>query len=70
MAQFNITATSANKNRTVSNADTNTRKKAYGNPVECADQAAADALATKYAKDLNSDDFDETGDWVGHATAV
>jgi thiamine pyrophosphokinase len=69
MAQFNITATSAKKERTVTNADTNTRKK-FGNPAECADQAAADALAAKYAKDLNSGDFDHATDWVGHATAV
>jgi hypothetical protein len=69
MAQFNITATSAKKERTVTNADTHTRKK-FGNPVECADQAEANALAAKYAKDLNSADFDHATDWVGHATAV
>ena len=69
MAQFNITATSAKKERTVTNADTNTRK-TYASPAECADQAAADALAAKYAKDLNSEDFDHATDWVGHATAV
>jgi cytochrome c556 len=69
MAQFNITATSAKKDQTVSNADTNTRK-TYASPAECADQAAADALATKYAKDLNAEVYNETTDWVGHATAV
>lgn len=69
MAQFNITAASASKERTVTNADTNTRKM-YASPAECADQAAADALAAKYAKDLNSDDFDHATDWVGAATAV
>jgi thiamine pyrophosphokinase len=69
MAQFNITATSAKKERTVTNADTNTRK-SYASPAECADQAAADALAAKYAKDLNAGDFDHATDWVGAATAV
>ena len=69
MAQFNITATSAKKNRTVTNSDTKTRK-TYNSPAECADQAAADALATKFAKDLNADDFDDVNDWVGAAAAV
>ena len=69
MAQFNITATSAKKSRTVTNADSNTRK-TYNSPAECADQAAADALAKKFARDLNADDFDEVNDWVGTATAV
>jgi hypothetical protein len=70
MAQFNITATSASKERTVTNADTNTRKKDYANPVECVDQAAADVRATKYARDLNADEFDQAKDWVGTATAI
>ena len=69
MAQFNITASSNSKEQTVSNADTNTRK-TYASPAECADQAAADALATKYAKDLNAEVFNQATDWVGHATAV
>ena len=69
MAQFNISATSAKKNETVTNADSKTRK-TYNNPVECADQAAADELAKKYAKDLNADDHSETNDWVGQATPV
>ena len=70
MAQYNISATSVSKERTVTNADTNTRKKDYANPVELADQAAADARAAKYAKDLNAEDFDQATDWVGTATAV
>jgi hypothetical protein len=69
MAQFNITATSASKNQTVTNADTKTRK-AYNSPAECADQAAADALATKFARDLNVDGYSEATDWIGQATPV
>ena len=69
MAQFNITATSATKNRTVTNADTNTRK-TYNSPAECADQAAADELAKKFAKDLTAELFDQAKDWTGTATAV
>jgi len=69
MAQFNITATSASKNQTVTNADSKTRK-TYNSPAECADQGEADALAAKYARDLNADDYNEAFDWVGQATAV
>lgn len=69
MAQFNISATSAKKNETVTNADSKTRK-TYNSPAECADQAAADELAKKYAKDLNADDYNGTDDWVGQATPV
>ena len=69
MAQFTITATSATKNRTVTNADTDTRKE-YNSPAECADQAAADENATKYAKSLCHEDHEGVWDWVGHATAV
>ena len=69
MAQFNIKATSATKNQTVTNADSKTFK-GYNSPAECADQAAADALVKKFARDLNNDDFDQANDWVGHAAAV
>ena len=69
MAQFNITATSAKKERTVTNADSKTRK-TYDSPAECADQAAATALADKFARDLRADDFDGVDDWVGQATPV
>ena len=66
MAQYNISASSAKKNVTVSN--TNTKK--FPSPADFANQAAADAQAAAYAKDLNFDDHQETWDWVGKATAV
>jgi hypothetical protein len=66
MAQFNITATSAKKSMTVSNTDT----KRFPSPAEFADQAAANAQAEKYAKNLNHEDHEQVWDWVGQATAV
>jgi hypothetical protein len=66
MAQYNITATSAKANKTVSG--TNTKK--FPTPAEFADQAAADANAVAYARDLNHDDAEGVWDWVGKATAV
>lgn len=65
MANFNITATSEKAKKTVSN--TNPK---FPSPAEFADQAAADAKALAYAKDLNHDDNEGAWDWVGHATAV
>lgn len=80
MPQYNITATSAKKNQTVSNTPkiviVNPGETApeptipFPSPAEFADQAAADAQAVKYANWLNSEDFNQTWDWVGHATAV
>jgi hypothetical protein len=66
MPQFNITATSAKKEMTVSNTD----KKRYPSPAEFPDQTAADANAAKYAKSLCHEDHEGVWDWVGHATAV
>ena len=66
MAQFNITATSAKKEQTVSNTDV----KKFPSPAEFADQAAATVQAEKYAKNLNHQDHNDTWDWVGQATAV
>lgn len=66
MPNFTITATSAKLNQTVSNTDT----KLYPSPAAFDTQALADAHATKYAKDLNYEDYNQTWDWVGHATAV
>jgi hypothetical protein len=66
MAQFNITASSAKREMTVSNTNT----KRYPSPAEFADQAAANTQAEKYAKDLNAEDHEGTWDWVGQATAV
>jgi hypothetical protein len=64
MPNFNITATSAKANTTVSN--TNTKK--FPSPAQFADQAAADAQAVKYATDVNHDDHLAVWDWVGKAT--
>lgn len=66
MAQYNISASSAKANTTVSN--TNTKK--FPSPADFANQAAADAQAAAYAKDLNFDDYQAAWDWVGKATAV
>jgi hypothetical protein len=66
MAQYNITATSAKREMTVSG--TNTKK--FPTPAEFADQAAADTQAAKYAKRLNHEDHEGVCDWVGQATAV
>ena len=66
MAQFNITATSAKKEMTVSN----TNKKKFPSPAEFPDQAAAQANADKYAKSLCHEDYEGVWDWVGSATAV
>jgi hypothetical protein len=66
MANYNITATSAKKNQTVSNTDT----KKFPSPAAFNTQAEANEQAAKYAKNLNYEDHLETWDWVGHATAV
>jgi hypothetical protein len=66
MTHYTITATSAKANTTVSN--TNTRR--FPSPAEFVDQAAADAQAAKYAKDVNFDDHQGVWDWVGKATPV
>lgn len=79
MAQYNITATSATKTKTVSN----TVKPVLANPdepisvvipfpspAEFADKAAADANAVKYAKWLIQRDIEYASDWVGAATPV
>jgi hypothetical protein len=66
MAQYTITATSAKKEQTVSNTDT----KRYPSPAEFGNDELANSQAVKYAKDLNAQDYNETWDWVGHATAV
>jgi hypothetical protein len=66
MAQYNITATSAKKTKTVSNTDT----KRFPSPAEFADQATANTQAEKYAKSLNHEDHEQVWDWVGTATAV
>jgi hypothetical protein len=66
MPQFNITASSAKKEMTVSNTDT----KRHPSPAEFADQAAAQAAADKYAKSLCHEDHEGVWDWVGSATAV
>jgi hypothetical protein len=79
MPQYNITATSAEKNQTVSNTvkpvvanpDEPTREVIpFPSPAEFADQAAADANAVKYAKWLIQRNIEHTSDWVGQATAV
>jgi hypothetical protein len=66
MPHYTITATSAKANTTVSNTNT----KRFPSPAEFADQAAADAQAAKYAKDINFDDHQGVWDWVGKATPV
>ena len=66
MPQFNITASSAKKEMTVSNTDT----KRHPSPAEFADQAAAQTAADKYAKSLCHEDHEGVWDWVGSATAV
>ena len=73
MPNFKIEATSAKANTTVANTITtvsNTNTKRYPSPAEFADQAAADAQAAKYAKDVNFDDHLGVWDWVGKATPV
>ena len=80
MPMYNITATSAKKTQTISNTPKirvpNPEETApapvipFPSPAEFADKAAADAQAVKYAKWLNSEDFNETWDWVGTATAI
>jgi len=66
MPHFKIEATSAKANTTVSNTNT----KRFPSPADFADQAAADAQAAKYAKDVNFDDHLGVWDWVGKATPV
>jgi len=66
MPNYTITATSAKANTTVSNTNT----KRFPSPSEFVDQAAADAQAAKYAKDVNFDDHLGVWDWVGKATQV
>lgn len=65
MAQYNITATSAKKEMTVSN--TNPK---FASPAEFETQELAQARADKYAEDLNHDDHEGAWDWTGQATAV
>lgn len=65
MAQYNITATSAKLNTTVSNTNSN-----FVSPAEFANKAAADLNAAAYAEDLNHDDYNGAWDWVGTATTV
>ena len=64
MPNFNITATSAKANTTVSN--TNTKK--FPSPAAFDTQALADAQAANYALDVNHDDHLGVWDWVGKAT--
>jgi hypothetical protein len=66
MAQYNITATSAKRQMTVSG--TNTKK--FPTPAEFDTQELAQANADKYAKRLNHEDHEGVCDWVGQATAV
>jgi hypothetical protein len=67
MPQFHITATSEKKpGMEVSNTNT----KRFPSPGEFADQAAADAHAKDYAKDLNKADHEGVWDWKGKATLV
>jgi hypothetical protein len=79
MPQFNITATSAEKNLTVSNTaepryanpdETPKQVILFPSPAEFVDQAAATANAEKYAKWLNSEDYEGAWDWIGSAQAV
>jgi len=79
MPQFNITATSAEKNLTVSNTpksrvlnpgETPPEVIPFPSPAEFASQDLAQAQAQKYAKWLNHDDHEGAWDWVGSATAV
>ena len=65
MPNFNITATSAKANTTVSN----TEPKKF-NKTEFENQEAADKEARNYAAFLNRADHLEVWDWVGKATAV
>lgn len=66
MPSYNITATSAKANTTVSNTDSNR----FRSPAEFADQAAANKEAKDYASFLNRRDHQEVWDWVGQATSV
>jgi hypothetical protein len=66
MAQYNITATSAKREMTVSG--TNTKK--FPTPAEFDTQELAQANADKYAKRLNHEDHEGVCDWAGQATAV
>ena len=66
MAQFNITSHSAKLNQTVSNTDT----KRFPSPAEFGNVTLANEQATKYAKGLCHEDYQQVWDWVGTATAV
>ena len=66
MPQFNITATSAKTNQTVSNTD----EKRFRSPAQFENQADADKEAKKYAESLKKGDHNEVWDWVGTATPV
>jgi hypothetical protein len=70
MPHYTITATSAKANTTANTTVSNTNTKRFPSPAEFADQAAADAQAAKYAKDVNFDDHLGVWDWVGKATPV
>ena len=82
MAQYNITATSARRDMTVSNTpiaaliDSDTARPTegtkiqYPSPAEFDTPEKAQKYANGYAMSLN-DHYHEGGDdWVGHATAV
>ena len=79
MAQYNITATSAQLNQTISNivkprvvnpGETPPEVIPFPSPAEFADQAAADENAARFAKWLKQRDYNGAWDWVGSATAV
>ena len=81
MAQYNIEATSAKKNLTVSNIaptfianpgedETSERATEFPSPASFATKAEADAQAASFADWLNHEDHEDTWDWVGKATAV
>jgi hypothetical protein len=79
MAQYNITATSAEKNLTVSNTaepryanpdETPKEVIPYPSPAEFATLIEAQVQAEKYARWLNGEDYEGAWDWVGQAVAV
>lgn len=63
MAQYNITATSAKKEMTVSNTDSK-----FASPAEFETHELAQAQADKYANHLNHDDHEGAWDWEGQAS--
>lgn len=82
MAQYNITATSAEKEMTVSNttvaalidSDTGRPTKGtkiqYPSPAEFDTPEKAQKYADAYAVSLHDQYHEGAMDWVGHATAV